>query len=119
MLQKDIALNATADPALFFQYLFNPESYHFDLPDGRYLVQIMFAESELPGDQRVFELSCNEHAQVRCEVTPRDPLSTSAQQNALSVTASGGKGIHIRFRAISGKPVISAIRVTADPGESL
>jgi len=119
MLQKDIALNATADPALFFQYLLNPESYHFDLPDGRYLVQIMFAESELPGDQRVFELSCNEHAQVRCEVTPRDPLSTSAQQNALSVTASGGKGIHIRFRAISGKPVISAIRVTADPGESL
>jgi beta-galactosidase len=119
MLQKDIALKGTGDPALFFQYLFNPESYHFDLPDGKYLVQVMYTEPELPGEQRIFEITCNDQSQITCEVAPRDPLSTSAQQAVLNVTASGGKGIRIRFRAISGEPVISAIRIKADKSESL
>ncbi|MDF1572040.1 MAG: glycoside hydrolase family 2 TIM barrel-domain containing protein [Bacteroidales bacterium] len=119
MLQKDIALKGTGDPALFFQYLFNPESYHFDLPDGKYLVHVTFAEPDLPGEQRVFEITCNDQSKVRCEVSSRDPLSTSAQQAVLNVTASGGKGIDIRFGAISGEPVISAIRVTANSNESL
>lgn len=118
MLQKDIALKSTQDPALYFQYLLDPEGYQFDLPDGKYIVRVLFAEPELAGSPRIFEISCNDHSQVRCEVDTRDPLSTSAQQSVMTVTATGGNGISLRFRAITGEPVISAIQIRADKSET-
>jgi beta-galactosidase len=112
MLQKDIALTNTNDPALFFQYLDSPDQYRFDLPDGAYTVQVFYAEPETEG--RVFEIICGDAPPVRVSTAGRNPLSTKKEVVTCSVAAENGSGVVIRFRPVTGSPVISALRIFAD-----
>ncbi|MEX0986191.1 MAG: glycoside hydrolase family 2 TIM barrel-domain containing protein [Bacteroidales bacterium] len=117
MLQKDIALTNTDDPALYFQYLEAPESYRFDLPDGNYMVECWVAEPDMRSENRVFEIIPGNAPPIQVITRSRNPLSVEGNIIRLKVGASNGNGITIKFRPVDGLPLLSAIRVRAVPGK--
>jgi beta-galactosidase len=85
-------------------------SYKFDVPDGNYEVELLFAETkfEQPG-KRVFSVKIN----GKTVIENLDVAATAKPRHAFDrkfTTAANG-GLTVEFVPVVGEPVLSGIRV--------
>jgi beta-galactosidase len=113
MFDKDLAIEGTRQPPMYFTYREGIESYRFDVPDGDYEVELRFAEPSAKPGQRVFDVAVNGRVVA-------DKLDLAAQHGLAravvirtTLSAVGGNGIVATFKAVTGKAILNAIRVKA------
>lgn len=109
---KSLITNTEYKP-LFYTYLNGPKSYQFDVPDGRYEVELAFTEpDDIEKGKRVFDVSINGETVIGNLDLAAENGFAVAVKKAFETKANKGKGIQIEFRAKAGKPVLSGIKIT-------
>ena len=110
-LNKDIAISGTTEPPVYFTYRTGLDAYRMDVPDGRYEVELRFAEPTAAPGERVFGIAIN----GRTVVTNLDLAERSGRARAVPIvvetTVTGGRGLTITFPAQRGEPFLNALRV--------
>ena len=102
----------TSDDAIYQTMREGESTYKFDVPDGRYEVELRFAEPRLKATgERVFDITFNglpfsERVDVFAEAGYMTGLTRRTTQSA-----AGGRGIRIEFVAIKNLPIVSGIRL--------
>ena len=86
--------------------------YHFEVPDGRYAIELRFAEPKFKAaGERVFAIKIN----GQIFVDKLDVFAEAGYMTALTrrttQTATGAKGITIEFAPVTNLPIVSGIRV--------
>ncbi|MEP6788158.1 MAG: glycoside hydrolase family 2 TIM barrel-domain containing protein [Acidobacteriota bacterium] len=106
-------LGTDSDP-LFQTMVEGLTAYRFDVPDGEYQVELLFAESKFDeAGKRVFDVSINGNSVVRDLDLAKEAGRSRAVNKTFRVSAKSG--IEIDFAARKGEPVISGIRLTKIP----
>lgn len=113
-LTSSAVITGTPDPTLFHSYRWNPGTYSFQIPDGKYQVNLYFAEANSTFEKlgaRVFNVS----VQGSLVFPNLDIFSEVGANTALieSTTASVTNGtLTLAFGYVSGgEPDVSAIEV--------
>jgi beta-galactosidase len=111
MFNKDLAIRGHATTPLFFTYRSGIESYRLDVPDGEYDVELLFAEPAAKPGERVFGVSVNGTSVVDgLDLSARYGVARAATFTART-SASGGRGILVKFTPTTGLPLLSALHV--------
>ena len=107
-------VSGTPDPALFATYHWDPGTYSFQVPDGKYQVNLYFAEG-MPIDEkigaRIFDVSVQ-----GADVFPKFDIFSEAGANAALIkttttTVTNGT-LTVAFKYDSGsEPMVNAIEV--------
>lgn len=110
-LNKDIAISGTTEPPVYFTYRTGPDAYRIDVPDGRYEVELRFAEPTAAPGERVFGIALN----GRTIVSRLDLAEHAGRGRAVPIlietTVTGGRGLTITFPSQRGDPFLNAVRV--------
>ena len=110
-LNKDIAISGTTEPPVYFTYRTGLDAYRLDVPDGRYEVELRFAEPTAKPGERVFGIAIN----GRIVVTRLDLAEYAGLARAVPIlveaTVTGGRGLTITFPAQRGEAFLNALRV--------
>jgi len=108
------AVAGTPDPALFATYHWDPGTYSFQVPDGKYQVNLYFAEGT-PIDEkigaRIFDVSVQ-----GADVFPKFDIFSEAGANAALIKTSAATvtngTLTIAFKYDSGsEPMVNAIEI--------
>jgi len=105
-------IKSTADEPLYYSFLDSLQGYRLDVPDGRYAVNLYFAESkDLTPGERVFDISIN-----GALVEPGLDLAKSygyamAIKKTYIVDVTGGQGIQVGFDPKKGNALLSGIKI--------
>lgn len=104
-------LGSTDDP-LYQTLLQGLASYRFDVADGKYEVELRFAEPnpQPPGD-RVFSVSLNGKPVIANLDLVRSHGALRAWAQTFPVGAAHGQGVTVKFSASRGEAVLSAVRI--------
>jgi beta-galactosidase len=105
-------VTGTTSVPLFITYREGLGAYRFDVPDGEYELELLFAEpAERLAGRRVFEVSVN-GAMIaeRLDLAARAGRGGAVRLVA-TVQAVGGKGVRVSFTPIAGKPILNAIHL--------
>jgi beta-galactosidase len=102
----------TSDDALFQSALEGVEELRFDVPDGRYEIELRFAETQerRPGE-RTLDVAVNGAPMVTGLDPARDGPYTAITRTS-TIECTGGRGIRVTFRAVRGETTVSAVRLT-------
>jgi beta-galactosidase len=102
----------TSDDALFQSALEGVEELRFDVPDGRYEIELRFAETQerRPGE-RAFDVAVNGAPLVTGLDPARDGPYTAITRTS-TIECTGGRGIRVTFHAVRGETTVSAVRLT-------
>lgn len=106
-------IKATTIDPLYQTARLGMEAYKFDVPDGRYEIDLQFAElGESEAAKRVFNVSIN--SQEVLSALDLFELSTSltASIKTYTIEVKNGKGVRVDFTPITGQPIISGIKIT-------
>ncbi len=91
-------------------------AYRFDLPDGRYEVELLFVEPQQTRmGERVFDIGANGQKLVAGLDLAKDAGLLRAVSRSLQLEVVSGKGIELEFKALSGDAVLSGIRLRRLP----
>ncbi|RVT79665.1 DUF4982 domain-containing protein [Flavobacterium sufflavum] len=102
----------TIDP-LFQTARLGMEAYKFDVPDGRYEIDLQFCElQESEAGKRVFNVSINNEEVLSTFDLFELSSSLTASIKTYTIEVKNGKGIRVDFKAITGQPIISGIKLT-------
>jgi beta-galactosidase len=104
-------LDSTADP-LYQTVRQGLKAYRFDVPDGRYEVQLYFLEHRFtkPGE-RVFSVSLNGKTVIdKLDLVKEYGWQRAASRN-FQVSVEQGQGVTVDFAGVVGDPVLSAVLV--------
>lgn len=106
----------SADDPLFQTLMQNLVSYRFDVADGRYEVELRFAEPyfQHPGE-RVFSVFLNDRPMIANLDLVRSYGALRALTRTFAVSAAHGQGVTVKFSASRGEPVLSAVRIRKLP----
>jgi beta-galactosidase len=106
----------SADDPLYQTLLQGLDSYRFDVANGRYEVELRFAEPyfEQPGE-RVFSVSLNGKPVIANLDLVRSYGALRAGAQTFPVDAAHGQGVTVQFSASRGEPVLSAVRIRKLP----
>lgn len=111
MFDKDLAVKGDATTPLFITYRAGLSAYRFDVPDGDYDVELLFAEPKAKPGERVFDVSVNGAPWLTAlDLAAQQGLARAARYTK-RVTSSGGRGIVVTFSPRVGEPILSGIRV--------
>jgi beta-galactosidase len=104
-------ITGTGRIPLFITYREGLSSYRFDVPDGEYEVELLFAEPSAAVGSRVFRVAVN-----GAPVAERLDLAERAGRGgAVTLVAAaravGGEGVRVSFTPIVGKPILNAIHI--------
>jgi beta-galactosidase len=111
MFNKDLAITGHALTPLFFTYREGIERYRFDVPDGAYDLELMFAEPGAQAGERVFDVLVNGETTISAlDLTAQYGVARAATFTK-RVVADGGHGIVVTFRALKGAPILNAVQV--------
>lgn len=111
---KDLPVRGTTQTPLYFTYRQGIEGYRFDVPDGRYELELRFTEATVTAPkQRVFDVVVNGATLIANLDLVAQVGTAWALPITTTVQVSGGQGIEVRFPARAGKAVLSGIRVRA------
>lgn len=111
MFDKDLAITASPDTPLFFTYQLGISRYVFDVPDGEYDLDLLFAEPDAKAGERVFDVVVDDRVVERAlDLSERFGIARAATIQT-RVTARGGQGVAVAFTAVRGKPILNAIRI--------
>lgn len=109
---KELPVRGTTQPPVYFTYREGLDGFRFDVPNGAYHLELRFAEpSATAAGQRVFDVLVNGRVVVAALDLFAQAGTGWAVPIELPVVAAGGEGVQVTFRAIRGKPVLSAIRL--------
>lgn len=102
----------SADDPLYQSVRQGITSCRFDVPDGRYEVELRFAEhySQQPGE-RVFSVSLNGNSVIANLDLVKERGALRAEARVFQVNATDRQGVTIQFSASSGEAVLSAVRI--------
>ena len=110
-LNKDIAIKGTTEPPVYFTHRVGLEAYRFDVPDGRYEVELRFTEPTAAPGERVFGIAINGRRVLnRLDLAAQAGIAR-AVPIIVEADAIGGRGLTINFPAERGQPVLSGVRV--------
>ncbi|HEY9300258.1 MAG TPA: malectin domain-containing carbohydrate-binding protein, partial [Phormidium sp.] len=105
----------TADP-LYQMMRIGTHRYRFDVPDGDYEIELLFAERLLKeANQRVFNVKINNQLVLENLDLLKQYGMFQAVNQTFKLKAAEGKGIEIQLIAGIGEPVVSGIRVRRLP----
>ncbi|CAN5822642.1 glycoside hydrolase family 2 TIM barrel-domain containing protein [soil metagenome] len=111
MFDKDLPVTGSRQTPLYFTYRSGLSAYRFDVPDGEYDVELLFAEPSAKPNERVFDVTVNERILVgRLDLSSRYGIARAATY-ASRVSATSGSGITVGFTPIQGQPLLNAIHV--------
>ncbi len=111
IFDKDLAIKGTKDTPLYFTYLSGVTSYRFDVPDGDYTVEFLFAEPDAKAGERLFSVSLNGKDVITdLDLSAKYGIARATTIDAV-VSARNGEGINVGVRASKGKAILNAIRV--------
>jgi beta-galactosidase len=111
MFNKDLAILHSADTPLYFDYRSGLEGYRFDVPDGEYELELLFAEPGAEPGARVFDVGVNGRAVVRGLDLAAQYGVAEAVPLRFAASARGGQGVTVTFGATAGQPILNAIRL--------
>ena len=105
-------ITGTERQQLYYSYLEDLKSYHFDVPDGEYIIALYIAEPEFhEKGKRVFDVMVNQEKWL-------DQFDAFAEKGYCGAIVkekrfiiSGGKGLIIGFTPVQGKPILNGIRI--------
>ena len=110
-LNKDIAISGTTEPPVYFTFRTGLSAYRMDVPDGRYEVELRFAEPTAAPGERVFGIAIN----GRTVISRLDLAEQAGRARAVPIlietTVAGGRGLTITFPAQRGEAFLNALRV--------
>lgn len=106
-------IKATGIDPLYQTARLGMEAYKFDVPDGRYEIDLQFCESqEGTAGKRVFNVSINSQEVLSALDLFELSGSLTASIKTYTIEVKNGKGIRVDFTPIIGQPIISGIKVT-------
>jgi beta-galactosidase len=102
----------TADDPLYQSARQGLTLCRFDVPDGRYEVELRFAEHSFqqPGE-RVFSVSLNGNPVIANLDLVKEHDSLRAEARVFQVNATNKQGVIVHFSASIGEAVLSALRI--------
>jgi beta-galactosidase len=109
---KDLAIEGTREPPMYFTYREGIKAYRFDVPDGEYEVELRFAEPKAKAGERVFGVRVNGRVLASAIDLAKDYGLARAAVIRVNASAIDGKGIVVEFTPIAGAPILNAIRVS-------
>ena len=106
----DPNVQGTNSDPLFQAFQEGLTAYRFDVPAGRYEVELLFADikTQQP-NKRVFSVSINGQARIESLDLASAPGPNQALSRKINIDAKDG--IQIDFRPIKGNPIISGIKI--------
>jgi beta-galactosidase len=108
---KDLPIKGTALPPLYFTYQNGIESYRLDVPDGEYDLDLLFAEPDAKPGERVFDVLVDDVPLERAlDLSARYGIARAATLTT-KVSATGGRGITLRFTPVKGMAILNALYV--------
>jgi beta-galactosidase len=88
-------------------------SYRFDVPEGRYRVELLFCEPTYTEQgKRVFSVSINGKPVIRDLDLAKEHGAAKPLKQSFEIQTTGNIGLEINFSATAGSPIISAVRIT-------
>ena len=106
------AIRGTDEEPVFQATLEGDVTYRFDVADGRYEVRLLFAEIEHEQARvRIFDVLANDRPVLREMDLVASEGRFAAVERRLEVTATGGRGITLEFRAGAGSATVSGIEI--------
>ncbi|MBB5439009.1 beta-galactosidase [Pedobacter sp. AK017] len=114
MLNIKTVKKNTNDSPLFYTYQDDIKGYRFDVPDGRYELELCFIESDkIPANERIFEVSVNGDKLIEnLDLTAQYGFGVAVRKK-YRISVSNGTGLQVIFKAIKGKAVLSGIKLKA------
>jgi beta-galactosidase len=107
------SINATNIDPLFQTSRFGMNAYKFDVPDGRYEIDLHFCETqETAPNKRVFNVSIGDKEVLSAFDLYAQYSERTAIIKTYTIEVKDGKGIKIGFTPIVGNPIISGIKLT-------
>ncbi|HEU4632282.1 MAG TPA: glycoside hydrolase family 2 TIM barrel-domain containing protein [Gemmatimonadaceae bacterium] len=105
-------ITGTSRVPLLVTYREGLTGYRFDVPDGEYEVELLFAEpTATAAGQRVFGVAVNGAPVVeRLDLAERAGRGGAVRLVA-PAHAAGGDGVHVAFVPIVGRPILNAIHL--------
>lgn len=111
IFDKDLAITNTAQVPLYFTFQRGLSAYRFDVPDGDYDVELMFAEPSTKPGERVFGVAVNNRVLMdKLDLSATHGIARAATYTSRA-TATGGGGITVTFTPVTGEPILNAIHV--------
>jgi len=106
-------IKATGIDPLYQTARLGMEGYKFDVPDGRYEIDLQFCElQEAETGKRVFNVRINNQEVLSAFDLVEQTSALTAVIKTYTIEVKNGKGIRVDFKAITGQPIISGIKVT-------
>ncbi|HEY7236821.1 MAG TPA: glycoside hydrolase family 2 TIM barrel-domain containing protein [Gemmatimonadaceae bacterium] len=112
MVDKDLPIKGDAVTPLFITHHRGLSAYRFDVADGTYDVELLFAEPSVGPGERVFDVAVNGAPYLRAlDLSATYGIGRAARYTTRA-TATDGQGIVVTFTATKGEPILNAIHVT-------
>jgi len=107
-----VIITGTARVPLYITYREGLGGYRFDVPDGEYEVELLFAEPrETVAGRRVFGVAVNGvPVAARLDLAERAGRGGTVSLTAV-VRAAEGRGVRVSFTPIVGEPILNAIHI--------
>lgn len=123
-------INGTVNDPLFQTFNEGIDSYYFEIPNGVYQLSLLFQEYQEPNSdqsvvynlnqisensinnqERIFDIYANGQM-IKSNLNILNEVgSLNALQLDFEIPLEGGKGLKIDFKPLSGKPILSGIRI--------
>ncbi len=111
MFDKDLAIRGSASTPLYFTYLSGLTSYRFDVPDGEYDLELLFAEPGAKPAMRLFSVAANGQSIIEnLDLASRYGVGRAVSVH-FPVTARGKTGVELAFKAERGDPILNGARI--------
>ena len=105
-------VSGTADDPLYQTYRQGLTAYRFDIPDGEYEIELLFAEpSVIKAGGRVFNVAANGVTLLENFDLNKDAGLLKAVAKTFKVRTDGGKGLSLDFQTVKGETVLSGVRL--------
>lgn len=107
------SINATSIDPLYQTSRLGMKAFKFDVPDGRYEIDLHFCETqETAPNRRVFNVSIGNEEVLSAFDLYAQYSERTAIIKTYTIEVNDGKGIKIGFTPIVGEPIISGIKIT-------
>lgn len=105
-------VSGTPDDPLYQTYWAGLTAYRFDIPDGEYEIELLFAEpSAVRAGERIFRIGANDVNLLENFDLNKEAGLLKAVAKTFKIRADGGKGLSLEFQAVKGETVLSGVRL--------
>lgn len=105
-------VSGSLDDPLFQTMRENVSAYQFDVPNGKYEIELRFVEPKFKeGGRRIFDVAVNGKMILKnLDLAKEDGFMQSVIKK-IAVSTADDQGIKIKFVAIKDKPILSGVKI--------